>query len=277
MYFGHLLFKQTLYQLRMCSGNKNLRALCSLLYLQYIYLDAIHKVILFAGNLFVCGKNRINLAHLHDNISAFLSLYDGSYNLSFLCNVLVKENFSFCLAEFLYHHLLCGLCGNSAEVLRCYLQIHHIANHIVGVQHSCHFQRDFQLRIFHRACNGFLRIAGNIAGFSVDNHLNILACAEVFLACRNQGCLDCLKYNFLINTLLLCNQIQRIQKFFTVHFPNSSLSLKNNCQSRWRYPSVQISLRFRFPPRWKAHHSPDPAACPDTACCRPAPYTASHQ
>ena len=223
MYFRHFLFEETFYQFGVCSGNKDLRTFCCLFYFQNVNFHAVHEVVLFAGDLFICSQNCIDLAHLNDYIFTFFSLNDGCYYFTFFCDVLIEQNFSFCFTEFLNNNLFCCLCRNSAEVFRCYFDIYDIIHSIAGVQYSCHFQRNFQLRIFYCFHNCFLCKAFYFTSFSVHIYFDILACAKMLFACRNQRCFDRFENDFLIDPFFLCNQFQCGQKFFAIHFPDSSL------------------------------------------------------
>ena len=226
MYFRHFLFKETFYQFGMCSGNINLRALWCLFYFQHIYFDAIHEIILFAGNLFVGSQHRINFAHLYDDVSSFFSLYDSGHYFTFFCDVLIIEDFSFRFSEFLHNYLFCCLCSHTAEVSGCYFQIYSIANLIAGVQNSCSHQVDFVLFVHDFFHNFTLCVAGNVTCFSVDNNFDVLVGTKVLFASGNQRCFNGFKNDLLVDTFFFFNQMQCFDKFCSIHFSYSSLILR---------------------------------------------------
>ncbi len=85
---------------------------------------------MLARNLLVLGKYCIDLAEVDTYILPHIALHNSGHNIPLFLKILVVENFSLLLADFLHHNLLRLLRCDAPKVLRRDLNIYNIADRI---------------------------------------------------------------------------------------------------------------------------------------------------
>ena len=102
----------------MCSGNKDTRSLRCILYLKNIHFDSLSRLEGLTLHLLILSKDCICLAKIYAYIMSYHTLYNAGNNLFLIAVILVKQNFSLFLTDFLKDYVLCILCCNTAKFVR---------------------------------------------------------------------------------------------------------------------------------------------------------------
>ena len=172
-YFCYFRFKQSFYQLRMCTGDQYFRSLGGRSDFQNIQLDSLGRLKDFSPDLFVFSQYRVHLSKVNADISSHIPLYDTGYDIFFLAVIFVAENLTLLLANFLQNHIFCILGGNTPKFSGLNFNIYHIPQLIPAIDHLRIGKTDLHHRVFHFFYNRFSLEHMVFAGFRIHIHLDV--------------------------------------------------------------------------------------------------------
>ena len=165
----------------MCPGHRNPGALWRILHLDNIYLDALRGTECLALYLLAFIEDGVHPAQVNAHVPSQIALYHAGHDILFLHIILVVQCLAFFLAYLLQNHVLCVLCGNTAEFLGIQRNLYRIPNLILGVQHLGIRQAHLQTIVLHVFHNRFFRIYRKVTGIRVHRDLYIIGFSEMVL------------------------------------------------------------------------------------------------
>ena len=192
----------------MCSGNKDTRSLRCILYLKNIHFDSLSRLEGLTLHLLILSKDCICLAKIYAYIMSYHTLYNAGNNLFLIAVILVKQNFSLFLTDFLKDYVLCILCCNTAKFVRVNRYLQDIANLCIGILLLCFYKRNLLSRIFYVFYNPAVCIYTEIACFSVNGNMYIVSFSKMILVCLDQGLLNGIQQSFLADIFLAFQFVQ---------------------------------------------------------------------
>ena len=201
----------------MGAGDEDLRAAALAGNLQHVDLDAVVDRQLLGGHLLAGLQKALGAAQLDVNLLVLDALDDGGEYLVFLLAVFVVDHAPLGLAQMLHHHLLGGLRRDAAEVLGRHLDLHQIAQLILGLYGPGFLQRHLALGILHRLHDGLAAEHLHAALFGVDGGANVGVFAEVLFICGNQRGLDRAEEYVFIDAPLLAQGVQGAEKLIGIN------------------------------------------------------------
>ena len=98
--------------------DRNLGSTVRFLYFKQVDLEALAWTVMLDSDLFAGRQDGFGLTEVDVHVAGFKSVDDARNDVAFLAGVLLEDDFSFRLAESLQNHLLCGLRGDTAGVVR---------------------------------------------------------------------------------------------------------------------------------------------------------------
>ena len=170
----------------MCSGNKDTRSLRCILYLKNVNLYSLSWLECLAFYLLVLCKDCVCLTEVDADILAHYSLNNTGYHFFFDSVVLIVENFTLFLTDFLKNDVLCVLGCDTSEFLGLDLNFHNITDLCVGVCFLCIHQRNLKGRVLHMLYNSSVSVNTEITGLRIDHNVNVICLSEMILTCLDQ-------------------------------------------------------------------------------------------
>ena len=102
-----------------------------------IHFDSLSRLEGLTLHLLILSKDRICLAKIYAYIMSYHTLYNAGNNFFLIAVILVKQNFSLFLTDFLKDYVLCILCCNTAKFVRVNRYLQDIANLCIGILLLC--------------------------------------------------------------------------------------------------------------------------------------------
>ena len=195
----HLDLEQPLQHALVAAGYNDLRPFRGAADAEHVNLDPLPFTVPLGGHLLVIRQDGLRPPQVQSDGAHSVGLFnDAGYDVAFMLQELLIEQFPLCFPQPLEHHLLGGLRGDTAGVVGQRLLGGHLVPHSCGgLDVLSVFQADFTVGVFYRFHHGFESINVDLPGVGVQLDGDVLPRRRVvFFERGRQGHFNRLQHLF---------------------------------------------------------------------------------
>ena len=218
--FGHLLFKQFFHKPGRGAGYQHLRISAAVFHAAHKHLDHVFRRIRFRRRLILRQHHAFDLAigEIHVHVLIVDLAHGGFQQFALFIRHRGERIVAFLFAKFLQNHLLCRLCGDSAEILRHKRMHDLVAFAVFGIDRLRFFYGNLLVAIRHFRHHFLHGVTLEDALFGIDIHKHFRAAVVLFFICGIQRVFQRFDKFLFTDSLFLAKIVESGKKFFVIHF-----------------------------------------------------------